>query len=96
VRCAPLMLQLSPLVELNCLGCRRQTTNRSETIKALRVVSRIVTGLYILSLICLVLAAAAWREMAGVASYAFFIMAAVGGLMTVIEWCYRNSRRDEP
>jgi hypothetical protein len=65
-------------------------------MKALRIVSRIVTGLYILSLICLVLAAAAWREMAGVASYAFFIMAAVGGLMTVIEWRYRNSRRDEP
>jgi hypothetical protein len=25
VRCAPLMLQLSPHVELNCLGCRHQS-----------------------------------------------------------------------
>ena len=46
-------------------------------MKALRIVSRIVTGLYILSLVCLVLAAAVWREMAGVAAYAFFIMGAV-------------------
>jgi len=65
-------------------------------MKALRIVSRIVTGLYILSLVCLVLAAAAWREMAGVASLAFCIMAAVGGLMTVIEWRYRSAGRDEP
>ena len=64
-------------------------------MKALRVVSRIVTGLYILSLACLVLAAAAWREMAGVATYAFFIMAAVAGLMTLVEWRYRDFGRDE-
>jgi hypothetical protein len=26
VRCAPLLLRRSPLVELNCLGCRRPRT----------------------------------------------------------------------
>jgi len=66
-------------------------------MRALRVASKIVTGLYILSLVCLVLAAAAWREMAGVAAYAFFIMAAVGGLMCVIEWRYpMRGRRENP
>jgi hypothetical protein len=50
-------------------------------MRTVRVASRIVTGLYILSLVCLLLAAAAWREMVGVATYAFFIMATVGGLM---------------
>ena len=96
MRCVSLMLQLSPHFELDCLGCRRQRTNRSETMKAPRIVSRFVTGLYILALVCLVLAAAAWREMAGVAFYALLIMAAVSGLVSVIEWRHRNSGRDEP
>jgi len=66
-------------------------------MKALRIVSRIVTGLYILSLVCLVLAAAAWQEMLSVATYAFLIMLAVGVLMSVIEWRYRRSAgNDEP
>jgi len=65
-------------------------------MRALRIVSRIVTGLYILALACLVLAAAAWQEMAGIATYAFFIMAAVGGLMSVIEWCCQSAERREP
>jgi len=36
--------------------------------------------------------------MAGVAAYAFFIMAAVSGLMRVIEWRYRSAGdgNDEP
>jgi hypothetical protein len=29
VRCAPLMMQLSPHAELNCLGCDRQLRNRT-------------------------------------------------------------------
>jgi len=66
-------------------------------MNALRIVSRVVTGLYILSLVCLVLAAAAWREMVSVATYAFLIMLAVGVLMSVIEWRYRRSvGNDEP
>jgi heme/copper-type cytochrome/quinol oxidase subunit 2 len=66
-------------------------------MNALLIVSRVVTGLYILSLVCLVLAAAAWREMVGVATYAFLIMLAVGVLMSVIEWRYRRSAgNDEP
>src|SRR5215510_6692727 len=90
-------VQLSPHLELDCLGCRRQTTNRSGTMNALRIVSRVVTGLYILSLVCLVLAAAAWREKVSVATYAFLIMLAVGVLMSVIEWRYRRSvGNDEP
>jgi hypothetical protein len=64
-------------------------------MKALRVASRIVTGLYMLSVVCLVLAAGFWRDMAGIATYAFLIMLAIGGLMSVIEWRYRNSGRDE-
>jgi len=64
-------------------------------MKALRVASRVVTGLYILSLVCLLLTAAFWREMAGVAAYAFFIMAAVAGLMSLIEWRCRSDRRDD-
>ena len=65
-------------------------------MKALRIVSRIVTGLYILSLVCLVLAAAVWREMAVVAAYAFFIMGAVGGLMCVIEWRSHSTEGTSP
>ena len=65
-------------------------------MRALRLASRIVTGLYILSVVCLVLAAAVWREMAGVAAYAFFIMGAAAGMMSVIEWLYRNAGRDKP
>ena len=64
-------------------------------MKALRVAPRVVTGLYILSLVCLVLTAGFWREMAGVAAYAFFIMAAVAGLMCVVEWRWRSARRDD-
>jgi hypothetical protein len=65
-------------------------------MRALRVVSRIVTGLYILSFVCLLLTAYAWREMAGIASYAFIVMVAVGALMSAIEWRYRSARSDEP
>jgi len=66
-------------------------------MNALLIVSRVVTGLYILSLVCLVLAAAAWQEMVSVATYAFLIMLAVGVLMSVIEWRYRRSAgNDEP
>jgi hypothetical protein len=71
-------------------------TNRSETMKALRIVSRIVTGLYILSAVCLVLAAAAWREMLGIATYAFIMVGLVNALMVAIEWLSRRYGRDEP
>lgn len=42
-------------------------------MRALRVVSRVVTSLYILSFVSLVLTAGAWREMAGIATYAFLV-----------------------
>jgi len=56
------MLQLSPHVELTVSGAddvKRRTG--AKTMKAIRVVSRIVTGLYILSFVCLVLIAGAFR-----------------------------------
>lgn len=65
-------------------------------MRALRVVSKIITGLYILSFVCLLLTAYAWREMAGIATYAFLVMLAVGVLMSAIEWRCRSARRDEP
>ena len=65
-------------------------------MRALRVVSRIVTGLYIVSFVCLLLTAYAWPEMAGVATYAFLVMLAVGALMSAIEWRCRRYGKDEP
>lgn len=55
-------------------------------MRALRVVSRVVTSLYILSFVSLVLTAGAWREMAGIATYAFLVLLVVGVLMSAIEW----------
>ena len=60
------------------------------TSQPLRVVSRLVTGLYILSFLCLLLTAYAWQEMVGIATYAFVIMCLVGALMSAIEWRYRR------
>jgi len=54
-------------------------------------VSRLVTGFYILSFLCLLLTAYAWREMVGIATYAFVIMCLVGALMSAIEWRCRRS-----
>jgi hypothetical protein len=34
--------------------------------------------------------------MAGIATYAFLVMLAVGVLMSAIEWHCRSARRDEP
>lgn len=45
--------------------------------------------------VCLLLTAYAWPEMAGVATYAFFVFLAVGALMSAIEWRCRNAGRDE-
>ena len=57
---------------------------------ALRVVSRIVTGLYFLSFVCLLLTTHALREMAGIASYGFLVMLAVSVLMSAIKWRCRQ------
>jgi hypothetical protein len=65
-------------------------------MRALRVVSRIVTSLYILSFVCLLLTAYAWREMTGIATYAWLVMLAVGVLMSAIELRCRSAGRDEP
>jgi len=65
-------------------------------MRALRVASRIVTGLYILSFVCLLKTAYAWQEMAGIATYAFIVMVAVGALMSAVEWRCRSAGRDEP
>ena len=61
------------------------------TPQLLRVVSRVVTGLYILSFLCLLLTAYAWRGLVGIATYAFVIMCLVGALMSAIEWRCRRS-----
>jgi hypothetical protein len=63
-------------------------------MRALRVVSRIVTSLYILTFLWLLLAAYAWREMVGVATNAFLVMLAVGAGMSVIEWRCRKVGSD--
>jgi hypothetical protein len=64
-------------------------------MKALRIVSRVVTTLYILSFLFLVLAAAAWRELVGVATYTFLAMMVVSVLMIAIERRGVGSRSDE-
>ena len=64
---------------------------RKITPQSLRVFSRLVTGLYVLSFLCLLLTAYAWREMVGIATYAFVIMCLVGALMSAIEWRCRRS-----
>jgi hypothetical protein len=64
-------------------------------MKALRIVSRVVTTLYILSFLFLVLAAGAWRELVGVATYAFLAMMVVSVLMIAIERRGVGSRSDE-
>ncbi len=64
-------------------------------MRALRVVSRVVTGLYILAFVCLVLTAGAWREMAGFATYAFLVLLAVGVLMSAIEWRWGRGEGDQ-
>ena len=56
------------------------------TPQLLRVVSRVVTGPYILSFLCLLLTAHAWRELVGIATDAFVIMCLVGALMSTIAW----------
>jgi len=66
------------------------------TPQLLRVVSRVVTGLYILSFLCLLLTAYAWREMVGIATSAFVVMCLVGALMSAIEWRCHRYRKDEP
>ena len=63
-------------------------------MRALRIISRIVTGLYMVSFVCLLLTAYAWPEMAGVATYVFLVVLAVGALMSAIEWRCRNAGRD--
>jgi hypothetical protein len=65
-------------------------------MRVFRVVSRVVTGLYILSFVCLVLTVGAWRKMAGIATYGFLVMLAVGDLMSVIEWRWSSSGGDQP
>jgi len=65
------------------------------TPQLLRIVSRLVTGLYILSFFCLLLTAYAWREMAGIATIGFVIMVVVGALMSAIEWRCRRYGKDE-
>jgi len=59
-------------------------------MRGLRVVSRIVTGLYFLSFVCLLLTTHAWREMAGIASYGFLVMLAASVLMSAIKWRCRQ------
>jgi hypothetical protein len=66
------------------------------TPQSVRVVSRLVTGLYVLSFLSLLLTAYAWREMVGVATYAFVIMCLVGALMSAIEWRCRRYGKYEP
>ena len=66
------------------------------TPQLVRVVSRLVTGLYVLSFLCLLLTANAWQEMVGIATYAFVIMCLVGALMSAIEWRWRRYGKDEP
>ena len=78
------------------LGCRCRPETGAKTMRALRVVSRIVTGVYFLSFVCLLLTTHALREMAGIASYAFLVMLAVSVLMSAIKWRCRRAGRDEP
>ena len=66
------------------------------TPQLVRVVSRLVTGLYVLSFLCLLLTANAWQEMVGIATYAFVIMCLVGALMSAIEWRCRRYGKYEP
>jgi hypothetical protein len=75
-------------------GVKRRTG--AKTMRVFRVVSRVVTGLYILSFVCLVLIVGAWRKMAGIATYGFLVMLAVGDLMSVIEWRWSSSGGDQP
>jgi hypothetical protein len=67
-------------------------------MKALRLVARFVTGLYILSFVGLVLGAGAWRETAAeFMTDAFLVMLAVGIVVSAIELgCRRSAGRDEP
>ena len=65
-------------------------------MRVLRVISRVVTGLFILSFVSLVLTAGAWREMAGIATYAFLVLLAVGVLMSAIEWRLGSGEGDRP
>jgi hypothetical protein len=58
-------------------------------MRALCAVSRVVTGLYILSLVCLVLTAGAWREMDGIATYP------VDLLTSAIEWRWGSGEGDQ-
>src|SRR5262245_18879410 len=86
-----------PLLIVTVACLRLEWENMSEelaekiTPPLLRVVSRLVTGFYILSFLCLLLTAYAWREMVGIATYAFVIMCLVGALMSAIEWRCRRS-----
>jgi hypothetical protein len=66
-------------------------------VKARRIVSRIVTDLYMLTFVCLVMAAGVWgdRGIADVATYAFLILPAVGILLSAIEWRWHSARRNE-
>ena len=57
-----------------------------------------VTGLYILSVVCLVLAAGAWREKAAdFVTELYLVLFAAGIVVTSIRWgCRRTARRDKP